>query len=110
MHQPDKGSLIILPEMFATGFSMNTEITQEKEDGPSVNFLKTFASETGCYVIGGMTQTKAIGKPTNDALLISPDGRRMGEYSKIHPFSLGKEDKHYADGNKVFTFELANTF
>lgn len=110
LHQPDKGSLIILPEMFATGFSMNTEITKEKEDGPSANFLKKFASETGCYVIGGMTQTKAIGKPTNDALLISPDERRIGEYSKIHPFSLGKEDEHYADGNKVFTFELPNGF
>lgn len=108
--QPDKGSLIVLPEMFATGFSMNAEITQENDEGPSEAFMKTFAKETECYVLGGLTKTKPGGKPTNDAQLISPEGNRLGEYSKIHPFSFGKEGEHYADGNKVSTFELPNGF
>ena len=103
--QPEKGSLIVLPEMFATGFSMNEVVTQECDDGPTETFLKAFAQQTDCYVIGGLTKTRTDGKPTNDALLITPDGHRLGAYSKIHPFSMGKEGEHYADGNQVYIFE-----
>ncbi len=108
--KPEKGSLIVLPEMFATGFSMNAAITQEIDEGPTETFMKTLASATECYVVGGLTRTRPQGKPTNDALLISPEGNRIGEYSKIHPFSLGKEGEHYGDGRNIPIFELPNGF
>ena len=104
--QPEKGSLLILPEMFATGFSMNADVTQEEDDGPTETFLKKLAQETNCFVMGGLTKTRPNGKPTNDAFLISPEGSRIGAYSKIHPFSMGKEGEHYAEGNQISVFEL----
>ena len=42
--------LIVLPEMFSTGFSMNTEAIAEPEDGPSARFLRTQAESLGCWV------------------------------------------------------------
>jgi omega-amidase len=103
---PVEGSLLVLPEMFATGFSMNAPLTQEPPDGPTNAFLRKWASETKCHVLAGLTQSQTSGKPTNEAMLLTPDGEIAGRYQKIHPFSMGKEGEHYAAGESIQCFEL----
>lgn len=103
---PTEGSLLLLPEMFATGFSMNASLTQEPSDGPTTDFLKKWATTTKCHVLAGLTRSHGSEKPSNEAKLISPDGRTVGSYQKIHPFSMGKEGDHYAAGEAIECFEL----
>ena len=103
---PAPGSLLVLPEMFATGFSMNAALTQETIEGPTTAFLKRWAQNTGCHVLAGLTRSQPSGKPTNEAMLMSPGGTVTGSYQKIHPFSMGKEGDHYAAGKDIQTFTL----
>jgi len=83
--EPQSGSLLVLPELFATGFSMDGQSLQEPEDGLTESFLKELARDTSCYVLAGLAFARLEGKPTNDALLINPEGIRVGQYSKIQP-------------------------
>src|SRR3954467_14549307 len=70
------GTLLLLPEMFATGFSMNAEAIAEPVDGPTAQFLATLAREHRVYVLGGIVLANQAsgGQPRNEALLFSPDG------------------------------------
>ena len=79
--EPQSGSLLVLPELFATGFSMGAQSLKEPEDGLTDSFLKELARDTACYVMGGLVVTRSREKPTNDALLINPEGNRVGHYS-----------------------------
>ena len=105
--KPQSGSLLVLPELFATGFSMGAQSLQEPEDGLTESFLKELARDTACYVMGGLVVTRSREKPTNDALLINPEGNRVGHYSKIQPFNMGKEGENYEAGNDIQCFELS---
>lgn len=105
--EPQSGSLLVLPELYATGFSMNGQSLQEPEDGLTESFLKKLARDTSCYVLAGLALARPGGKPTNDALLINPEGIRVGQYSKIQPFNMGKEGENYEAGNDVQCFELS---
>jgi omega-amidase len=103
---PSEGGLLVLPEMFATGFSMNAPLTQEAPDGPTTAFLRKYATDTQCHVLAGLTLSQPSGKPTNEAVLFSPDGQIVGSYQKIHPFSMGKEGEQYAAGDEIRCFKL----
>src|SRR6185369_16630432 len=92
----ERGALIVVPEMFATGFSMRLETILEPEQGPTQQFLSQLARETGAYVIGGVAISNRDGRGRNEALVVDPQGRDILRYCKLHPFSLGGEDKHFA--------------
>lgn len=94
------GSLIALPEMFATGFSMHARATAEDSTGPTMQFLSDLAREHASYVIAGMTSAGS-GKARNDAVLVAPTGTEQARYTKRHPFSLGGETHHFAGGNDI---------
>ena len=104
--KPQPGGLIVLPEMFATGFSMQTAVTKEPEDGPSFTFLSEFAQRTQCHVVGGLAIDQGNTRPTNEAFRIDPGGQRLHLYAKLHPFSMGKESQHYQAGSEITQFEL----
>lgn len=98
--------LIVLPEMFSTGFSMNTEAIAEPEDGPSTRFLRTQAETLGCWVAGSIaTLPPGDGMPTNTLWFMGPDGTSH-RYDKIHPFSYAGEHERYAAGRDRITIEL----
>lgn len=99
------GSLVVLPEMFSTGFSLRVDRTrQEPPEGEE--FLAALARDTGSAVLGGVVDGQnRDGKPFNQAVAFAPDGRLLARYSKIHPFSFGDETRHYAAGDAVVTFE-----
>ena len=104
--KPQPGGLIVLPEMFATGFSMQTAVTKEPEDGPSFTFLSELAQQTQCHVVGGLAIDQGNTRPTNEAFTIDPGGQRLHRYAKLHPFSMGKESQHYQAGSEITQFEL----
>ena len=88
---PQPGSLVLLPEMFATGFSMNAAATQERQGGQTEQFLRTLAMELGVFLMGGLVVASEGQRGRNQAIVFSPDGKELARYSKIQPFRLGGE-------------------
>src|SRR5688572_890648 len=106
--RPAAGSLVLLPEMFATGFSMNVAaVADPSPDGPTHTFLAQTAKRFGVHLLGGLATVGPDGRGRNEAVLYSPQGRELTRYQKIQPFSPGKESVHYAAGGRVVTFEWA---
>ena len=102
---PLPGSLLILPETFATGFSMNLAVTAEPENGPTEQFLREMAVQHQCCVIGGVVTQTGDGRGMNQALALAPDGTVLTRYTKNHPFSMGGEDQVHRAGVEVCLFE-----
>src|SRR5215813_13521178 len=88
---PAHGALVALPEMFASGFSMNVEKIAEDESRPTERFLCETAKQHGIYLIGGLATRATDGRGQNEALVADPSGKVVARYRKIHPFSPGKE-------------------
>ena len=101
---PQKNSLVVLPEMFATGFSMNTASIAETYGGPTEQFLASLAKEFEVYVLGGGAMKGRDGRARNKALVFSPVGELVTFYAKMRPFTPGGESEHYAAGEKATVF------
>jgi len=97
--------LIVLTEMYATGFSMHPERVAEDEGGPNEQFLLDQAREHGAWVLASIAQWGGDGRARNNAVLAAPDGA-VHRYAKIHPFSYAHEDEHYAAGTEFLTVIL----
>ena len=102
---PQPGSLIILPETFSTGFSMNLAVTAEPEKGPTEQLLREMAAQYQSCVIGGVVTSTSNGHGMNQALAIAPDGSVLTRYTKNHPFSQGGENQVHLAGSGVGQFE-----
>lgn len=96
--------LVALPEMFATGFSMQAEAMAAHAD-VTVGFLSSLARRHGIHVIGGFADPCPV-LPRNAAGVFGPDGRELCRYHKIHPFSLAREHEHFEGGDRLVTFEV----
>lgn len=90
--------LIVLPEMFTTGFTMNPETVYETMEGESVSWMKETAMRTGCALTGSLV-IKENGNYYNRLLFVYPDGSYK-TYNKRHLFTLAGEDKHYTAGKE----------
>ncbi len=102
---PQPGSLIVLPEMFSTGFSVNLAATAEPEGGPTEQFLREIAIQHQCCVVGGVVTKTTGDRGLNQALAIAPDGTLLARYTKNYPFSMGGESAAHAAGQGVSLFE-----
>ncbi len=102
---PAAGSLVVLPEMFATGFSMNLAATRQGPAREDESFLAGLAREHGVFVVGGVVSSGAGAMGRNEAVVFSPDGALLARYAKIHPFSLGGEAQGHERGAEIVTFE-----
>ena len=105
---PEPGSLVALPEMFATGFSMNTGATAEVYGGETERFLAATAKQFGIFLLGGAAMKGRDGRVRNKALLFSPKGELAGFYAKMRPFTLGGESEHYTAGEKPAVFQCGD--
>ncbi len=90
--------LIILPEMFTTGFSMNAEELAEPPKGPSFEWMQKMASEKNAAVTGSII-TSEKGRFYNRLFFVFPDGSSV-KYDKKHTFTLAKENETYASGTE----------
>ena len=100
---PNPGDLIVLPEMFDSGFSLNTKRTADSEN-KTLGFLRDLAIQTECTVQGGRTVLQSGQLATNTAPVFSPTGSQLAEYAKIHPFSFGREPEAFQAGNEIVTY------
>lgn len=98
--------LVVLPEMCATGFTMDVEFA-EPVDGPSARRLAQAAARNDVWVLAGLATTGAPGTdPTcayNSALLFSPTGGLLSMYHKQRLFAYAGEHESYATGNQSAT-------
>jgi Predicted amidohydrolase len=102
---PQKDSLVVLPEMFATGFSMNVSLVAEPYGADTEQFLAATAREFGIYLIAGAPMRGRDGRARNKALVFSPAGELLAFYAKMRPFTPGGESEHYVAGEHPVTFK-----
>lgn len=88
--------VVVLPEMFSTGFSMAPERLAEPMDGTSVTWMANMAVKHRCILTGSLI-IEDDGKYYNRMLWVQPDGR-IGFYDKRHLFAYAGEDEHYTRG------------
>lgn len=101
----EKPDLIVLPETFATGFTMKSEIFSEPQMDITEQFLLEIANKSGAIVGGSWIEKNPEGMPFNTFSIARPSGIITNRYHKIHPFSYAKEDKFFTAGNQTETFE-----
>lgn len=88
--------LVVLPEMFATGFTMEAETFAEPMDGPTVLWMQDWAKKQNAALCGS-TIIRDQGKIYNRFLFVAPSGE-VQYYDKRHTFTLAGEHKAYAAG------------
>ena len=100
----EKTDLIILPEMFNTGFSMAAEQLAEPMNSKTFRWMKQQAAQTGAVVVGSYI-VKEGGKYFNRLIWMEPDGQ-YATYDKRHLFRMANEHHHFDMGNKRLIREL----
>ncbi len=100
----EKTELIILPEMFTTGFTMNAAALAEPMDGKSMQWMHKIAVKYEAVVTGSLI-IKENNKFYNRLIWMRPDGSHE-HYDKRHLFALGKEHETYTAGDKRIIVEL----
>ena len=96
----------LLPEMFSTGFSMDSARIAQPEGGPSETFLRSTARELSMWILASVPEAGEP-RPRNMALLAAPDGS-VQRYAKIHPFTFGGEHRVYDGGDRVITARVGD--
>lgn len=100
---PAASQLVILPEMFTSGFTMNPQAVAEPMNGPTLSWLRQKAADlevaiTGSYVV------ESDGEYYNRLVWVFPDGRYQS-YDKRHLFTLAGEHEHYKAGTERLLVE-----
>lgn len=99
---PSGCDLAVLPEMFNTGFTMNTSMLAETPEGETYEWMKRMASSFGFAVCGSYI-VKEGSSYFNRWLFISPEGEEY-YYNKRHLFAYSGEDKEFTAGNARLVF------
>lgn len=98
--------LVVLTEMYATGFSMHTERTAEAPGGPSTAFLVEQARAHELWVAASLPERpEGADRPFNTLVVAGPGGQ-LHRYRKIHPFTYSGEDEHFGAGDEFVTVEV----
>lgn len=93
---PQETVLVVLPEMFTSGFTMNPQNVSETMDGTTIHWMKSIAKERN-FAITGSVVIREEEKYYNRSLFVFPTGE-VEFYDKRHRFSLAGEDKVYTRG------------
>ena len=99
-----QSDLIVLPEMFSSGFSMNVSTVAEDKESRTEKFLRELAVERNAAVLGGLVRA---GEPKgrNELIAFSPEGTELVSYQKNRTFRYTGEYDHYENGKEVRVFE-----
>lgn len=106
----EETDLILLPEMFTTGFSMKTSLA-ENENGKTIEWMKEVARKKNCIICGSIIFSSFAEASAdkeefyNRLIWMKPDGN-FSSYNKKHLFGLGEENKFYTAGNERIIVEL----
>ncbi len=102
--KPEAGSLVVLGEMFASGFSMNAAAIHDSDSHETQDFLSRKAAEYKVFLLGGVVTKDVSGLGRNESVVYSPEGKEIARYCKLQPFTLGGEKANYVAGNDVCLF------
>lgn len=102
--KPEAGSLVVLGEMFASGFSMNVAAIQDSDSRETQDFLVSTAAKHKIFLLGGIVTKDASGLGRNESVVYSPEGVELSRYCKLQPFTLGGETANYVAGDDVCLF------
>lgn len=102
--KPEAGSLVVLGEMFASGFSMNVTAIQDSDSRETQEFLASAATKHKIFLLGGIVTKDASGLGRNESIVYSPEGIELSRYCKLQPFTLGGETANYVAGDDVCLF------
>ncbi|MBD8575034.1 amidohydrolase [Pseudomonas syringae] len=105
LDQAQGADLIILPEMFTTGFTMDSVEQAEAENGPAAQWLLAQAARLRAVITGSVIVRAADGSHRNRLLWARPDGELL-HYDKRHLFRMAGEHEHFSPGERQVTFEL----
>ena len=94
----ERTEIVVLPEMFTTGFSMHPELFAETMEGETVQWMKEIAAANKIILTGSVI-IKENDAYFNRLIWMLPNGQ-FGYYNKRHLFAYGEEDKHYTAGDK----------
>lgn len=94
----EKTEVVILPEMFSTGFSMQPEKLAEEMGGETMEWMKSVAAKKR-VILTGSVMIQEGGQYYNRLIWMLPNGD-FGQYDKRHLFAFAGEEKHYAAGGK----------
>ena len=94
----EKTEIVVLPEMFSTGFSMQPEKLAETMDGPTIHWMKQVSAEKKIIITGSLI-IEEEGHYYNRLVWMLPNGQ-LGTYDKRHLFAFAGEDQHYTPGKK----------
>ncbi len=103
INSTEETDLILLPEMFATGFTMQPEGVAETMEGESVAWMQEMARTKDCAITGSLV-IEEEGKYYNRLFFVYPDGSYK-TYNKRHLFTLAGEEKHYTAGKDRLILE-----
>lgn len=95
---PKTTDLIVLPEMFTSGFTMNAKKVAEKMDGKTISWMLSMAKKYNFAITGSLVITEN-NKFYNRLIFVFPSGE-ITTYDKRHSFTLAGEDKAYTSGTK----------
>lgn len=105
LDQAQSADLVILPEMFTTGFTMDSASQAEEENGPAAQWLLAQARRIQAVITGSVIVRAADGSHRNRLLWARPDGELL-HYDKRHLFRMAGEHEHFSPGERQVTFEL----
>lgn len=98
-----KFDLLVLPEMFTSGFTMNPERVAETMEGETIEWLKSLAKQKKTAIIGSLV-IEEEGDYYNRLVLVTPK-KEVQYYDKKHLFTLAGEEKVYTSGTEKVIFE-----
>ena len=103
---PAAGSLIVLPEMFATGFSLDLSKTMHGDSRETETFLRALAMRHRCTVLGGVINPGTDVRGRNESVTFAADGTLLARYVKQRPFSGAGESEIHESGSDAVLFRL----
>lgn len=100
----DQTDLVVVPEMFSTGFSMNSSTLAESNNGTTVCLLKQWSKQYQLALSGSFIAKDNIGSKYNRGFFITPTGE-ASFYDKRHLFRMGQEPQYFSAGNQKLQVE-----
>ncbi len=103
----EKCDIMVLPEMFNTGFSMDLYAIADEGIGETTSVLSGMAKNYGINLIAGFPiKSPAEQKGRNMAVAFDKKGMLLSTYTKMHPFSLIGEHEYYMAGDTIALFDI----
>jgi predicted amidohydrolase len=102
------GSLVVLPELFSVGIVAEAldPARAEAMAADDRAWMAGWARETRSWMLGSTLSVRGEDKLSNLSVLFDPEGRPVLEYAKIHPFSLGGEDRYFLGGDGACVYPM----